>query len=112
MQRLPRHTALARGMSTSAKSVPPIYELRTVSLPMALLLFSPTRFEIVTSELITPSQYHVNPGQYRDFIGATNKHIHLRTAHSPLLGYWATDLGGINEVVHIWEYRTLLLLYL
>ncbi len=28
----------------------------------------------------------------------------LRTAHSKLIGYWSTDLGGVNEVVHIWEY--------
>ncbi len=31
----------------------------------------------------------------------------LRTAHSKLIGYWNTDLGGVNEVVHIWEYGVL-----
>lgn len=32
----------------------------------------------------------------------------LRTAHSKLIGYWNTDLGGVNEVVHIWEYGVFL----
>ena len=31
----------------------------------------------------------------------------MRTAHSPLLGYWTTELGGLNEVVHIWGYESL-----
>merc|ERR1711991_408741 len=38
------------------------------------------------------------------FIAATNEHIHLRTAHSKLNFYGVTELGGQNEVVHIWEY--------
>jgi hypothetical protein len=34
----------------------------------------------------------------------TNEHIHLRTAHSKLMGYWTTEYGGLNEVTHLWQY--------
>ena len=34
----------------------------------------------------------------------TNDNIHLRTAHSKLLGYWTTEYGGLNEVTHLWQY--------
>ena len=30
--------------------------------------------------------------------------FHLRTQHSVLLGYWTTELGGLNQVVHLWQY--------
>ena len=28
----------------------------------------------------------------------TGEKIHLRTAHSRCIGYWAADLGGLNQV--------------
>lgn len=31
----------------------------------------------------------------------------MRYAASPALGYWATELGGINQVIHIWPYDSL-----
>ena len=42
-----------------------------------------------------------------EFIQKTNEHIHLRTAHSKLMGYWMTEYGGLNEVTHIWQYGKL-----
>ena len=30
--------------------------------------------------------------------------IHIRTAHSKLVGFWITEMGGINEVYHLWEF--------
>merc|ERR1712240_724155 len=30
--------------------------------------------------------------------------FHLRTEHSKLLGYWTVELGGLNQVTHLWEY--------
>merc|ERR1712130_478116 len=29
--------------------------------------------------------------------------FHLRTEHSKLLGYWTVELGGLNQVTHLWE---------
>ncbi|XP_023230946.1 protein NipSnap homolog 3B-like [Centruroides sculpturatus] len=34
----------------------------------------------------------------------TEELMHLRTSHSKLAGFWTSELGGMNEVVHIWEY--------
>lgn len=48
--------------------------------------------------------YSIKPESVGDFVKITNEHLHLRMAHSKLIGYWMTDLGGLNEVVHIWEY--------
>ena len=39
-----------------------------------------------------------------EFMQLTNDNIHLRTAHSKLLGYWTTEYGGLNEVTHLWQY--------
>ncbi|XP_028397175.1 protein NipSnap homolog 3B-like [Dendronephthya gigantea] len=48
--------------------------------------------------------YTIKPKHFNQFIQLTNEHIHLRTAHSKLLGYWVSEYGGLNEVNHIWQY--------
>ena len=48
--------------------------------------------------------YSILPSRYAEFLKLTNEHLHLRTAYSKLVGYWTSELGGLNEVVHIWEY--------
>eukprot|EP00048_Salpingoeca_helianthica_P023919 m.28267 g.28267 ORF g.28267 m.28267 type:complete len:220 (-) comp9072_c1_seq1:54-713(-) len=49
-------------------------------------------------------KYKVKPSSFSTFLSLTNDHISLRMKHSKLLGYWTSELGGLNEVVHIWEY--------
>jgi hypothetical protein len=39
-----------------------------------------------------------------EFLALSNEKMHLRTNYSSLIGYWTTELGGINQVVHLWEY--------
>ena len=35
----------------------------------------------------------------------THEYIHLKSdSNSKLNGYWTSDIGGVNEVTHIWEY--------
>jgi hypothetical protein len=51
--------------------------------------------------------YTCNPKDFPSFLALTNEKIHMRTAHSTLLGYWVTEIGGQNEVVHLWEYDDL-----
>ena len=44
-----------------------------------------------------------------DFMKLTNEYssIHLKSdSNSKLKGYWTSDIGGLNEVTHIWEYGT------
>ncbi|XP_007890213.1 protein NipSnap homolog 3A [Callorhinchus milii] len=48
--------------------------------------------------------YSIKPAKMIDFLKLTKDNIHLRTAHSELIGYWSADLGGLNEVFHIWKY--------
>ncbi|KAK4291084.1 hypothetical protein Pmani_036065 [Petrolisthes manimaculis] len=51
--------------------------------------------------------YTVYPDKVRDYLKLTADLFHLRTAHSKPLGFWTTEIGGLNQVVHIWEYESL-----
>lgn len=48
--------------------------------------------------------YTVKPDKMKDFLELTGQNIHLRTAHSQMIGYWALEFGGLNKVFHIWKY--------
>ena len=48
--------------------------------------------------------YAIRPDKFGEYMNMMEENIHLRTAHSRLLGFWVSDLGGINEVNHLWEY--------
>lgn len=55
--------------------------------------------------------YNIRPEQNAAFLKLTNEKIHLRTAHSQLIGYWSVEYGALNQVFHIWKYgETMLLL--
>lgn len=54
--------------------------------------------------------YAIWPQHLKDFLYLTTEEFHLRTSQSKLIGYWTTELGGLNEVVHIWEYGKSILL--
>ncbi|KAM9330664.1 protein NipSnap homolog 3A-like [Gastrophryne carolinensis] len=48
--------------------------------------------------------YSVKPSLMGQFLQLSKEKIHLRTAHSELVGYWTVELGGLNKVFHIWKY--------
>eukprot|EP01104_Vermistella_antarctica_P021164 TRINITY_DN9380_c0_g1_i1.p1 TRINITY_DN9380_c0_g1~~TRINITY_DN9380_c0_g1_i1.p1 ORF type:complete len:294 (-),score=44.61 TRINITY_DN9380_c0_g1_i1:160-1011(-) len=48
--------------------------------------------------------YNIVPAAFPDFLALTKEKFHMRTAVSKLNGYWTTEIGGQNQVVHIWEY--------
>lgn len=48
--------------------------------------------------------YKIKPSSFPAFMKLTNENMAPRLTHSKLIGYWATDIGGLNEVFHIWEY--------
>ncbi|XP_072315726.1 protein NipSnap homolog 3A [Eucyclogobius newberryi] len=50
--------------------------------------------------------YDVQPHLYTRFLQLTNQKIHLRTAHSQLIGYWSVEYGALNQVFHIWKYES------
>jgi len=69
-----------QGLSTSAPVLQKVYELRT---------------------------YNLVPDKVGEFLALSKEKFHLRTKHSVLLGYWTAELGGLNQVVHLWEYGSL-----
>ncbi|XP_060092512.1 protein NipSnap homolog 3A-like [Heteronotia binoei] len=48
--------------------------------------------------------YTVKPDKMKNFLELTSKNIHLRTAQSPMVGYWTVEFGGMNKAFHIWKY--------
>ncbi|XP_075416372.1 protein NipSnap homolog 3A [Tenrec ecaudatus] len=49
--------------------------------------------------------YYLKPSKMNEFLENMKKYIHLRTAHSELIGYWSVEFGGrTNKVFHIWKY--------
>lgn len=48
--------------------------------------------------------YTVRPKDFKEYIKFTEDNFHLRIKHSKLFGFWSTELGSLNEVIHIWEY--------
>jgi hypothetical protein len=51
--------------------------------------------------------YDLKPERVSDYGTLTKNLFHLRTKHSKLCGFWVTELGGVNQVVHVWEYESL-----
>jgi len=51
--------------------------------------------------------YSLVPQRVGEFLQLSKEKFHLRTNHSVMLGYWTTELGGLNQVVHLWEYGSL-----
>lgn len=49
--------------------------------------------------------YFLKPSKTNEFLENFKKNVHLRTAHSELIGYWSVEFGGrTNKVFHIWKY--------
>lgn len=49
--------------------------------------------------------YKVRPDKYSEFLkNAEKKYAELMMPHGKLLGFWASSVGGLNEVHHMWEY--------
>ena len=48
--------------------------------------------------------YAIRPDKFGECMKIIENNIHIRTAHSKLVGFWITEMGGINEVYHLWEF--------
>ncbi|KAL4234546.1 hypothetical protein ACF0H5_006188 [Mactra antiquata] len=51
--------------------------------------------------------YYVKPEYVKSFVELSKQYMDIRMSHSKLTGYWISELGGINDMVHIWEYDSL-----
>lgn len=72
----------------------------------------------MTSTLLTPPTdkrsdmihelrtYTLIPAKAAEFVSLTREvGFAIRTRHSKCLGYWTTEIGELNQVVHLWEYE-------
>ena len=52
--------------------------------------------------------YTLHPGKVPEFEALIEKEAlpHL-TKHSTLVGWWSSEIGALNEVVHLWSYEDL-----
>jgi len=66
-----------------------------------------TKVESSNQKVYELRTYDLVPQKVGEFMKLSNEKFHLRTQHSVLLGYWTTELGGLNQVVHLWEYGSL-----
>ncbi|XP_069486943.1 protein NipSnap homolog 3A-like [Ambystoma mexicanum] len=48
--------------------------------------------------------YDVKPAKMNECMKLLADRIHLRTAHSDMVGFWTVEMGGLNKVFHIWTY--------
>lgn len=50
--------------------------------------------------------YTLVPEKSAEFVNLTREVGYaIRTRHSKCLGYWTTEIGELNQVVHLWEYE-------
>lgn len=50
--------------------------------------------------------YTLIPDRAAEFVNLTREAgFAIRTRHSKCLGYWTTEIGDLNQVVHLWEYE-------
>ena len=82
----------------SSKTTKNIVRLRNYVKPLILKRYASSKkiYELRT--------YSLKPECVKPFMELTYEKFHIRTQVSKLNGYWAAELGGINQVVHIWEY--------
>ena len=51
--------------------------------------------------------YTMQAGTMGQMAAGWEKHLPARTAMSPLIGVYTSDIGGLNQWVHIWAYKSL-----
>ena len=51
--------------------------------------------------------YDLNPGSLAQYYKNTTPMMEKRLEYSPLVGYFHTEVGLLNRVLHIWEYEDL-----
>lgn len=51
--------------------------------------------------------YNLKAGKVREYEERFGAAYPIREKYSPLYGFWHTDIGPLNQVVHIWAYESL-----
>lgn len=51
--------------------------------------------------------YNLRPGAAPEYLKRFGEAYSVREKYSPLFGMWTTEIGPLNQVVHIWAYESL-----
>jgi NIPSNAP len=52
--------------------------------------------------------YNVKPGMLTEYLAFfRDVGMPVRKPHNNLVGFWSTEFGALNQVVHIWKYDSL-----
>ena len=51
--------------------------------------------------------YRLKPGAVREYEERFGEGIEIRQKYSRLVGFWHTEIGPLNQVLHLWAYETL-----
>jgi hypothetical protein len=52
-------------------------------------------------------RYTLHPGKFPEWLALLKETLEERRKLSRIVGVWSTDVGTLNQVVHIWSYRDL-----
>lgn len=51
--------------------------------------------------------YTLYPGKTAEYLQHMKAILPLREKYSKLVGYWTTEVGELNQIVHLWAYEDL-----
>ena len=51
--------------------------------------------------------YRLKPGTVPEYEKRFGEAIEVRQKYSRLVGFWHTEIGPVNQVLHLWAYETL-----
>lgn len=51
--------------------------------------------------------YTLKPGSVGEYLKRFAESYPIRAKHSPMYGMWNTEIGPLNQIVHIWAYENL-----
>ncbi|XP_064610784.1 protein NipSnap homolog 3B-like [Liolophura sinensis] len=59
------------------------------------------------SKIYELRQYNIYPQHLKPFLELSVQGLVMRAKFSKMIGYWSAELGGLNQVIHIWEYDSI-----
>ncbi|XP_013413542.1 protein NipSnap homolog 3A isoform X2 [Lingula anatina] len=107
-----RHTAMmaARALAgilrSSSLKVDPLVIYGKTSTLRTLGVISSSR-QYATDKVYEIRTYSLYPKDVKEFMAISEEKLHLRLRASKIIGYWTSEIGGMNQVFHIWEYDSL-----
>lgn len=49
--------------------------------------------------------YTLKPGTLAEVEKRFGEHLHIREKHSKLAAFWHSEVGPLNQIIHVWEYE-------